>query len=239
MREEMYLDINGKQVKIDAITSDTHWGHVNIAKLANRPFDNSVSTTEMDQFLIEKWNKAVNDNDTVLHLGDVAMGLVKETLLNIKKCNGRKILIPGNHDYIGSFSSASRREKHQEIYRECFDEILPEMGNMLTVIQGDEKVTVQVSHYPTTETYLKEGYSDKFAKYRPNLNVAPLIHGHTHSPNMISVGGQQLHVGVDATPDYMPVTAELIAKWAFALPSSNFSDQYSKRPVSEPWGIRK
>lgn len=238
--EEMYLNVMGEDVKIDAITSDTHWGHVNITKLADRDFDNSESTKDMDQFLVDQWNSVVNKNDTVLHLGDVAMGLVKETLLNVKKCNGEKILVPGNHDYISSFSSANRRAKHQDVYDECFATILPENGNILTVVLNEYKVGVQLSHYPSEELYLSEGRDDgrkdKYAAFRPDLNIAPVIHGHTHSHRLISEEGRQLHVGVDAAPLYKPLTADLICRWAFSLPKSFFSADYSVRHVDVPWG---
>ena len=43
-------------------TSDLHLGHRNIIRLCNRPFS---SIDEMDECLIEKWNKKVTNADTV------------------------------------------------------------------------------------------------------------------------------------------------------------------------------
>ena len=48
-------------------TSDLHFGHLNIIKYCNRPF---LSVEEMDNALIDNWNRRVNKNDTVYILGD-------------------------------------------------------------------------------------------------------------------------------------------------------------------------
>lgn len=82
------------------IISDTHFGHTNSwEKFKNadgsplRPF---TSTEEMDETMIERWNAKVKPTDTVYHLGDVV--IAKRNLEIVKRLNGRKILIRGNHD---------------------------------------------------------------------------------------------------------------------------------------------
>lgn len=82
------------------VISDTHFGHTNSwekFKLADgsplRPFS---STEEMDETMIERWNAKVSPQDTVYHLGDVVIN--KKSLPLIKRLNGRKILVRGNHD---------------------------------------------------------------------------------------------------------------------------------------------
>lgn len=74
------------------VISDTHFGHDNIIKYCNRPFE---SHKDMDDFILTKWNETVKDNDIVYHLGDVYIGKRPEFLRHLK---GRKRLILGNHD---------------------------------------------------------------------------------------------------------------------------------------------
>jgi len=51
----------------DFFIADTHFGGENIRRYENRPFE---SATEMDEKLIENWNYAVAEEDTVYVLGD-------------------------------------------------------------------------------------------------------------------------------------------------------------------------
>ncbi len=83
------------------IISDTHFGHENTCTLFKkpdgitplRPFYNAQ---EMDEFMVYEWNKLVKPTDRVYHLGDVAIN--RRHLSTIGRCNGRKVLIKGNHD---------------------------------------------------------------------------------------------------------------------------------------------
>jgi len=79
-------------------TADTHFGHNNIIKYANRPFD---SVSEMDETIISRWNERVSADDLVYHLGDIGL-CSSEKLRNILgRLNGRIHLIRGNHEKAG------------------------------------------------------------------------------------------------------------------------------------------
>lgn len=75
--------------------SDTHWSHKNIIKYSNRPF---ASVAEMNEKLIENWNRAVKPTDNVWHLGDFAFAKIDEIKTILGRLNGFKNFIFGNHD---------------------------------------------------------------------------------------------------------------------------------------------
>lgn len=50
----------------------------------------------MDEAMVERWNSKVKPEDTIYHLGDVVIN--RKSLAVVKRLNGRKILIRGNHD---------------------------------------------------------------------------------------------------------------------------------------------
>lgn len=78
------------------VTSDLHFGHKNIIKYENRPYD---SIEQMDKDLIRKWNNTVATNDIVYILGDFSWYGGEKTNEILKQLNGKKVLIIGNHDY--------------------------------------------------------------------------------------------------------------------------------------------
>jgi calcineurin-like phosphoesterase family protein len=77
-------------------TSDTHFGHANIIKFVNRPFEN---VQEMDEGLIQNWNAVVKKNDTVYHQGDVAYWRRYDPSVVLGRLNGSIHLVLGNHDW--------------------------------------------------------------------------------------------------------------------------------------------
>lgn len=134
--------------------SDTHFHHANIIRLTNRPFS---SVEEMNEFLIDKWNRKVKPNDVVYHLGDFSLsrdfGIVNSVF---ERLNGQKNLILGNHDNLKLMSSLawSTIENYREIsYR-------------------DKKIVL--FHYPILEWNgaYRGGYS---------------FHGHTHRNSPLEI----------------------------------------------------
>lgn len=75
-------------------TSDQHLGHKNIIRLCARPF---ATLEEMDETLIERWNKKVGNGDRVYILGDLFFRASDPESV-LKRLKGRKTLILGNHD---------------------------------------------------------------------------------------------------------------------------------------------
>ncbi len=54
--------------------ADTHFGHNNILRLSNRPFN---TVEEMDKVIIDNWNSRVTDNDDVCKKYFIEMGDIK------------------------------------------------------------------------------------------------------------------------------------------------------------------
>lgn len=74
---------------------DTHLNHRNIIKYCNRPFD---TIEQMNEILIQNWNRVVGREDRVFMLGDFAL-CGKDKIIEFgSRLKGRKILILGNHD---------------------------------------------------------------------------------------------------------------------------------------------
>lgn len=77
-------------------TSDNHFGHQNIIRYCERPF---ASLEEMNETMIERWNQRVKHDDIVYHIGDFALRLgVPEVEAIVRRLNGEKHLVLGNHD---------------------------------------------------------------------------------------------------------------------------------------------
>lgn len=95
------------------VIADTHFSHENIITFKDkegkiiRDFKN---IEDMDNHIVTKWNSVVTSEDTVYLLGDVAMK--EKGLKQLERCNGRKVLVKGNHDIF-------RKEK----YLKHFDDI--------------------------------------------------------------------------------------------------------------------
>lgn len=76
-------------------TGCTHFGHYNIIKMAKRPFQ---TVEEMDEALIENWNKTVKPKDTIYHLGDFCFKNSAAMKEYIDRLNGTLVPVNGNHD---------------------------------------------------------------------------------------------------------------------------------------------
>lgn len=176
-------------------TSDQHFNHKNIIRLAKRPFN---SLDEMHSELINRHNSVVNPNDTVIHLGDFSFCSTTKTREILSKLNGRHILVLGNHDRgITSAINAgfvfSTTEMHFRV--------------------NGEKVLIK--HYPYRPSVWKILWSLLINKYhdirylsrRPINNGHWLIHGHTHQKNKLR--NKMIHVGVDSW-NFYPVSIKQI-----------------------------
>ncbi len=185
------------------VTSDTHFGHANIIKYCDRPYKDRH---HMNEALIENWNNVIGDGDVVYHLGDVAMGPSDEWDAVLKRLNGYKVLVIGNHDKVfeGAYKP-SYIEKWEPRYEEWFDEIYPHL-------EGIEfaGITVNMSHFPYEADHME---TRRYMEHRLKDEGVPLIHGHTHDRGVpvsySEAGTLQIHAGQDAW-NYTPVSEDQI-----------------------------
>ena len=106
------------------LIGDTHFYHTSIIKFCDRPFETYI---EMNECIIENWNKTVGQYDTVFVLGDFVCSDAcnKAYIVNIgNKLKGKKTLILGNHDtasirtyHDAGFESVS---KYPILYRDFY-----------------------------------------------------------------------------------------------------------------------
>ena len=134
-------------------TSDTHFGHSNIIKYCNRPFNN---TDEMDEALINNWNAKVPKDGIVYHLGDFAWGSINYWEKIREQLNGEIILIYGNHD---------EKYLNNKLMYKLFKEVTPQKKIWIN------KIPIYMNHYP----FLCFGGSYK------GLGATWQLFGHVHS----------------------------------------------------------
>ena len=77
-------------------TSDLHFWHKNAIIYTNRSFE---TVEEMNERLVENWNKLVHPKDKVYILGDVTMVKPSRATEILSRLKGRKYLLMGSHDY--------------------------------------------------------------------------------------------------------------------------------------------
>jgi calcineurin-like phosphoesterase family protein len=95
------------------LVSDTHFGHTGVCRFTRddgsklRPWDDPA---EMDEHMVQAWNDRVRPTDKVYHLGDVVIN--RKSLNIMRRLNGDKILIRGNHDI---FKDEDYRQHFREL----------------------------------------------------------------------------------------------------------------------------
>lgn len=136
--------------------SDTHFGHKNIIKYCNRPYQ---SVEEMDEDMIERWNRKVSENDTVYILGDFVWnkGSLK---YYAERLNGAKVLIIGNHDENWTLV---KDHLNFSYFKEVSDYRIERIGER----------SATLCHYPMVE------WRNSRDDDAPEMGY--LIHGHIHN----------------------------------------------------------
>ena len=144
------------------IISDTHFFHENIIKYCNRPFQN---VRDMNATMFNNWNKTVQKNDIVIHLGDISANLLNnhnslKWILN--NLNGKKILVKGNHDHCSD-----------NFYYKC---------SFQKIFEYLEINDYFLCHYPCFEnSKYKQEIEQKYIDIFKKSKCSKIIHGHNHN----------------------------------------------------------
>jgi calcineurin-like phosphoesterase family protein len=117
-------------------TSDTHFGHANIIRFCARPFE---SVGAIDAAMIANWNATVRPDDVIWHLGDFVVRSARSPDDYLRRLNGRKHLVHGNHDTEASRTSAgwASSQPFSEVSVEGFRLVLLHYG--MRVWPGDRR----------------------------------------------------------------------------------------------------
>ena len=152
-------------------TADPHFGHANVINYCNRPF---VDVYEMNQVLVQNWNRVVSKKDIVFVIGDFALAS-SETIYHVfKSLNGHKNLIIGNHD----------KNFNKQPW-----ELIDKMTNLLIEdpeIKDGQRITL--CHYPMLSWY---------QSHRGSWQLFGHVHGGLSNKEGTRTVPTQLDVGVD------------------------------------------
>ena len=140
------------------LIGDTHWWHKNIEEYCGRPQDYNGR-------LFRSWERGVEPEDTVIHLGDVLFGPPYNVVTSLP---GYKILVRGNHD-----------KKSSHWYRThgfvcVVEQMVMDVGFTMSkgTPQGNKRMRVLFTHRPVP-------LEMRFEMSGTGVDVN--IHGHFHN----------------------------------------------------------
>lgn len=168
-------------------TSDTHFFHENIIKSCKRPY---VNAEEMNEALIENWNRVVDIFDDVYFLGDFTFKVKSKQDVEsvLYRLNGNKYIIKGNHDH----------KEQLKIFSDCKSVKLIENYFELKI---NHKLYI-LFHYPL-ESWNKKNHGSYH------------LYGHSHG-NLRKDGKEKMHnrldVGVDVH-NYTPISLDEVNEY--------------------------
>jgi calcineurin-like phosphoesterase family protein len=154
------------------VTSDLHFGHKNImtfCREARARF--KLDLDYMNEAMVKEWNDLIAPEDTVYILGDVAFLPAPKATDYMRRLNGHKILVEGNHD---------RKLLQDEGFRDQFEEV----HKYLDINYNGTKVVM--FHYP-------------IAEWDQMHRGAVHLHGHLHGGESGMEEFRCRDMGMDAT----------------------------------------
>lgn len=161
------------------VTSDLHFNHLRILQYCpdrGGPETSWDKVAVMNDVIIRNWNECISPEDEVYIIGDVAMGLIEKAPALIRRLNGKKYLIKGNHDktlvkLMAADPSTADLFEWVKDYHE------------MTYKHGTEKIMLVMSHFP-------------MAHWHRQAQGSIMLHGHLHG-SFCGVKGRIKDVGID------------------------------------------
>lgn len=171
----------------DHFIADTHFGHKNVIRHCYRPFRDVI---EMEKHMVNEWNAVVARQDRVFVLGDFSFYDDYETQNLLKRLNGQKFLVKGNHDSMRMLKKTTGFHKIGHYEEQNFE------------LDSGDVIRVCMSHFP-------------FLSWHQMHRGAYHFHGHSHGNLMLPPQLQNARifdVGVDnlvkVFGEYAPVSLE-------------------------------
>ena len=156
-------------------TSDLHFNHQNIMKFCPDPRGQFKTVEHMNEALIRNFNSVVSNQDTLYILGDVCFGRIEDGVELVKRLNGNKVLVTGNHD--------RKFIQHPKFLAEKkmmgITEVVPE--KFITL----DNIKIHMYHFPIEEWDQCHRGSFHF-------------HGHQHNGKSQVIKHRRMDVGVDS-----------------------------------------
>lgn len=137
--------------------SDLHFFHESLnTRMDKRGFD---TVEEMNEYMVNKWNKKVRKKDETVIIGDLSWGTAEQTNELLGRLNGRICLIIGNHDrVVRQLKFNSSRFEWIKPYEEL----------------SDNKRKVVLCHYPIM------CYNGQYRVDEHGNPKAYMLYGHVH-----------------------------------------------------------
>ena len=163
------------------MTSDLHFGHLNIIAYCDRP---SPGLSDMNEELLSLLKK-VPEDEVLVFIGDMYMGDYQGAVDVIRQIACRKILVVGNHDFNRAGECKLAEERSADGRTSLFEFVVP-----FLYWNGRQGRSAFVSHYPLV---LPANHSDEssFSNYHGHLHRTVLED--TLSVKFINVGWDVSH----------------------------------------------
>ncbi len=195
------------------LTSDLHFSHERVIEYSRRPFKD---VNHMNESIIANWNAVVAPDDLVYIIGDFSLSW--DPVENItRRLNGRKILVPGNHDRPHRTHKGKTVKKLNEWCQKYVDQGFELVEEQMEVeFHGERFLLCHLPYEDFEDTHRNDPTKYRYETERPIDFGLPQLCGHRHEKWLVKMspsGQPMINVGIDApeapwTGQYRPATLE-------------------------------